>query len=141
MKSLIGLLLSIFTVPALAVPGYVAPMTKDDTELLRQFITGEHIEVTAEQNARIYAAVKFEAAAQPQNLIELGQNAKKIEEHVKEKGVDDDSVLKAMAILKALEANQVNFNTAPHTPEETAALANIEALHKTFNQQVRRSDW
>lgn len=112
-------------------------MDKSDAEALKKIVAGEDVQLNNEQNTRIYTAVKTAAAAQPQDLLELGKNAQKIADKLtKQDHIDDDSVLQSMAIFKTLEANQVNFSLRPHTPEEKEALKKINALHEAIRSKM-----
>jgi len=129
MKLLLSILLALSTLPAL---GLTEPPTSTDIEDLRRFIAGEEVQISIEANNRIFPPVKIAAAQQPQDLVELGKVAKELSEQVAKDGIKDDSVLKAGAILVALKANDLNFNSHPHTDAEKQALQEIENLHKTF---------
>jgi len=133
MRSLLFILALSFA-PAFAL---VDPMDKSDSEALKKIVAGQDVELNSDQNTRIYTAVKSAAAAQPQDLLELGKNAQKIADKVaKEEKLDDDSVLQSMAIFKTLEANQINFSLRPHTDEEKEALKKIDALHEVIKSKM-----
>lgn len=133
MKTLL-LILAVSSIYAFAL---VDPMDKSDTEALKKIVAGQDVQLNSDQNTRIYTAVKTAAAAQPQDLLELGKNAQKIADQIaKEEKVDDNSVLQCMAIFKTLEANQVNFSLRPHTDEEKEALKKIDALHEIIKSKM-----
>lgn len=134
MKAFLLMLMSFSSTIAWAM---VDPMNPTDFDALKKVVAGENVQLNNKENTRIYTAVKAAAAAQPQELVALGENAQKIADKVKsEEKLDDDSVLQSMAIFKALEANQVNFNLRPHTEQEKEALKRIEALHEVIRSKM-----